>query len=241
MKKIYFEDDINWLMGRFFSVLSNTTFTYKKEEFKPVPLVISPNIARELICPENCGACCGTITKISRNLDFLPSEDVSNCKKLQLSKRNVQVFHDGKEFQIPLLTDYQEYADDNLCWWLNRSNGRCNMRGQAHPFVCDLVPLSTTFFKKRPDMMITRYFGRGWAMRRVDGQKGAMCKIVGPSMNARKDVIRKLYRLDLWMTHFGFTNTKVPTIINWLKQWTSVPSESLVITPDGSYSGFFHC
>lgn len=130
----------------------------------PVPdkFIISNTFFRRFSCPENCGGCCYRFS-----LDYF-SENDGPEKKVE---RTLSV--NGKS--IPVWSYMQEPTEDkHHCDFLNKDNGRCSIH-TVNPFSCKMEPIklfdmkNTIYLSKRP-------FGRGWAMKKADGTKGALCE-----------------------------------------------------------------
>ncbi len=62
--------------------------------------------------------------------------------------------------------------------------------------------------------MSQRLFSRGWAMKRIDGDRGALCGMTPVDDSTVSDVVRKFKRLLEWATHFGI-DTCIPEMIEW--------------------------
>lgn len=229
-KPKYF-DGVDWIVERYFSVVSTTPFSYKGRTFNPRTLYISPSIARSVECPEMCGACC-LAGNLKSSLDYLPKEKPKkNTKLLHVHERQILITHQ-EDVSITLFSDFQVNNSDECCSGLRVSDGRCEFYPNR-PFNCDFALIMTNIPKSPPARMSTRHFGRSWAMKRVDGNRGALCRFHGPAMEHRSEVIRKLTRLQEWCNHFGFQTTKVPAIIKWLNDWVQVPETGLLIPATG--------
>jgi hypothetical protein len=106
----------------------------------------------------------------------------------------------------------QNDHDNPKCRNLNFDNGRCGIHG-SQPFSCDFELLRSVMSKDSPRAMFTqKLFGRGWAMMRVDGERRALCEMTPADEATMADVVRRLSRLELWMTHFGLGPVRVSEI-----------------------------
>ena len=61
------------------------------------------------------------------------------------------------------------------CEFVDWENGRCKIH-KANPFSCEFELLRFIQHTDKTYLM-TRLFGRGWNMLRVDNNRGALCKI----------------------------------------------------------------
>ena len=113
------------------------------------------------------------------------------------------------------MSDLQQDHDQPNCKHLIKSNGRCGIH-EVNPFSCDFELMRFSKFSDidRNNQFTTRLFGRGWAMLRVDQDRGALCEIIPVDQVTIDDGIRKLRRLRQWCDHFGLEH-KVGDIIDW--------------------------
>jgi hypothetical protein len=84
-----------------------------------------------------------------------------------------------------------------------------------HPFSCDFELIRFITCKEQAHLT-QRLFGRGWAMKRVDGGRGALCEMLPADSSTVSEVVRKLERLKQWSIHFGI-KTRIDEIISWAK------------------------
>lgn len=105
----------------------------------------------------------------------------------------------------------QKDRKEHHCTHVNMKNGRCTIHGKQ-PFSCDFELIRTAIFSdpRTPNVLGQRLFGRGWCMLRVDSERGALCEMIQPCEETRKDAVRKLKRLQEWCLHFG--------VISWLPE-----------------------
>jgi Fe-S-cluster containining protein len=206
-------DSVDKVVQNYFSAVTATPFTYKNVEYHPKPLKVSPGIMRGFTCPVKCGGCCPKFT-----LDYLPGEDKPADTVLR------QVEFNGKSFAVH--TDLQTENKGFKCRHLNWENGRCGIY-TVRPFSCDFELIR---FMNRVDAahVTQRLFGRGWAMRRVDGGRGALCTITPATENDRNEAIRKMSRLKDWTDHFQI-DTKIPNILKWLHEIELTETEALIV------------
>tara|TARA_R100001143_G_scaffold63452_2_gene70575 strand:+ start:2427 stop:3146 length:720 start_codon:yes stop_codon:yes gene_type:complete len=203
---VAFVDSVTKIVETYFAVVTNEEFTYKGTRYKPRPIQISPKIFRDTTCPPNCGGCC-----LKFSLDYIPSDprpDDKRIKKrfIEFSGRKVKIYSDTQ----------QDREGEHFCRHVDMDDGRCGIHGD-HPFSCDFELLRFIMRNDRPIVMV-RLFGRGWALTRVDGEKGALCEVFVPEdMEAhKKNIVRKFNRLKAWADHFEL-DTCIPDIVRWIE------------------------
>jgi len=194
-------DSLDKIIGVYLANVCSEAFEYKGTVYKPRPIHVSPLIFRGFKCFEQCGGCCPRFS-----LDYLPSEKppyVLEPRTVLVNRRNALV-----------LSDMQQDHADQFCRNLDKRTGRCTIHGK-HPFSCDFELMR---FVERNDrtLFVQKLYGRGWAMQRVDGQRGAKCEMTSADSYTVSEVVRKLERLKTWADHFS-VGTRLPTIIAWAK------------------------
>lgn len=215
-------DTLDKIVESYFAALTAEQFTYKGKEYLPRDLYVSPGILRGYTCPAMCGGCCPRFS-----LDYIAPDGVPEGEKHPLTRRVVEF--NGR--QVEVWSDMQRDHDNAKCRNLNLDDGRCGIHG-FQPFSCDFELLRTIMSKDTPRADFTqKLYGRGWAMMRVDGERGALCKMTPPTPEARADVDRRLRRLETWMAHFGLNPKRVTYIRQHLGQIAET-GEPLVITGD---------
>lgn len=71
-------------------------------------------------------------------------------------------------------------------------------------------------------------FGRAWALKKVNGKRGAICEFsTGPDKRAIKLHINKLLRLKQWCKYFGVVN-RIDKIVKYIQ---SGPHTEKIIIP----------
>lgn len=221
-KKFPKDDTLGKIVTSYFATLTAEPFSYGGEEYLPRDVHVSPGILRGYTCPSMCGGCCPRFS-----LDYIAPDGVPEGEKHLLTKRVVEF--NGR--QIEVWSDMQKDHDNAKCRNLNLDDGRCGIHG-FQPFSCDFELLRTIMSKDTPRADFTqKLYGRGWAMMRVDGERGALCKMTPPTPEARADVDRRLRRLETWMAHFGLNPKRVTYIRQHLGQIAET-GEPLVITGD---------
>lgn len=195
-------DSFDKIVQSYFSAVTKQTFTYKGKTYKPKSLCVSTLLFRDYTCPKNCGGCCPRFS-----LDYLPFEEYPLNTKIR------EIIFNNKKYV--LYSDTQKEHINHHCCHLD-FEGRCAIH-KIRPFSCDFELIRILAFKKRSNIILTRLFGRGWNMLRIDGERGALCEITPITEISINDVIRKLKRLQMWCDYFNIEN-KVPDIILWANE-----------------------
>ena len=195
-------DSVDKIVQTYLAGVCRKSFTYRGTSFTPKPVVVSPLITRGYTCPSGCGGCCPRFS-----LDYLPLE--SERATARTTERTVEV----NSLRFPVLSDMQDDHHGYHCRFVDASTGRCTVY-ENRPFTCDFELIR--FLHYSDHVVITqKLFGRGWAMMRVTGQRGALCSMLPPTPTSIAEVVRKLDRLEAWAQHFSVT-TCVPDIVAWL-------------------------
>lgn len=196
-----FVDSVDKIVTGYFAAVTREPFTYKGKQYEPLTLHVSPDLFRGTTCPANCGGCCKRFS-----LDYLPNETLPYDLPLRAIVLN------GKE--VLVYSDIQDDHERHHCMHLDMQSGRCGIHG-THPFSCDFELIRFAHFAQTHEARVTtRLYGRGWAMLRVDGQRGALCETRPITAESAADVRRKLLRLAEWCDHFGIKHC-VGDIIKW--------------------------
>lgn len=142
------------------------------------------------------------------SLDYLPKEEHPYSlvsRKIEFNGRMVTVF-----------SDTQGDSSSHHCSNLRMTDGRCSIHDKR-PFSCDFELTRFLHYSQTPKaLVITKLYGRGHAMLRSDGERGARCEMLPETKESRTDTIRKLERLKDWCVHFKL-KTKVPALLKWAK------------------------
>lgn len=206
-------DSVDKIVQSYFAAVNAEPFEYKGVVYPVKTLVVSPLLLRGFTCPEGCGGCCHHVF----TLDYLPTER----RPAGLQPRSIVI--NGNI--IGVYTDWQHENSGPACRHLIVDNGRCGIH-QHNPFSCDFELIRFSHFaQQQKATAATRLFGRGHAMMRVDGQRGALCTITPPSDASVADVVRKLLRLRKWMTHFRVAH-RIDPILRWAE---SRPQKALTL------------
>jgi hypothetical protein len=135
-------------------------------------ITISPLFFREYDCPAGCGGCC-----LKFSLIYLEGERWEKFKTLYPDK--VKYFTERiLENGTKVYEDLQKDNESFFCRNLDTQTGRCTVH-EANPFSCEFELMK--IFKKSDGkvLIINKLFGRGWNMKRIDGERGALCKMKG--------------------------------------------------------------
>lgn len=207
---------------KYLAAVAKTDITYKETTYRRRDKIsVTMDIFRGYTCPSHCGGCCHRFS-----LDYLPNE----AKKLSHPVRERGVIINNRESVI--YSDMQLTGTDE-CHYLNTTDGRCGIH-QQRPFSCDFELIRVILQEKKTNdiEVITssrinvQKFTRGWRMRRIDGERGALCEMLPATKEIIDDTVRKLKLLRDWAIHFK-VETHMDTIIEWAE---SNPTENLVIT-----------
>lgn len=181
-------------------------------------LVLSNLFFRDYTCPSHCGGCCPRFS-----LDYVKDSDRWNefkTKYPQHLHRFKERIIDGQVF----MSDTQEDHNDYHCRNLNKENGRC-MIHEANPFSCEfeLMKLGRhpgTYRKSLNTESFTiltkKLFGRGWAMKRIDGERGALCEMIPFNYTKFLRDIELLKELREIVRGFNKEIPKLNLLINYL-------------------------
>lgn len=198
-------DSLDKIIGGYFAAVCAEPFTYKDRVISPRPIHVSPLIFRGYTCPAMCGGCC---TRFS--LDYIPGEEVPPYSGPGDAFWKRQIILNGKLYWVE--SDMQGDHNDHHCRNLNKEDGRCKIHGK-HPFSCDFELIRFISFAEKA-VLTQKLYGRGWAMLRIDGERGARCEMTAITRETIGEVVRKLKRLKGWMAYFEVPN-HVDAIIKW--------------------------
>lgn len=204
-----FTDSCDKIITTYFHAVTRQSFKYKKKTYNPKLLIVSPYLFRGYCCPEGCGACCHH----EYTLDYIPSE----FKHQRMQTEDRKILFDGREVLVQSNLN-QNANNGGYCRYLNRDNGRCGVH-TGHPFSCDFELLRFVHHEDKA-ILTQKLFGRGWAMLRIDGTRGAECSKIGltpiDKPNA-DDAYRKLQRLKEWVEYFGIKEHCLDQVIEWAR------------------------
>lgn len=210
-------DSIDKIITTYFACVASKPFTYKKKTYLPKRLAVGQTLLRDYSCLPNCGACC-----LNYTLDYLPCDAPDTLlDKLELR----EIFVNDTSYFV--YSDLNEFGGDGRhCRNLDLSNGRCGI----HPdraFSCKFELTRFLKFKGPQNRLITKLYGRGWNMERIDGTRGALCEMKDANENSVVEVLSNLRKLDEWATHFGLT-TCIRDIIVWIESGDWMARDLLV-------------
>jgi hypothetical protein len=209
-------DTLDRIVISYFAALTKQKFEYKGKVYSPKPLTISPLLFRGFTCPSECGGCCARVS-----LDYLPTDSVP----YELQPRII--FFNLKPFMI--FSDTQENHDSYHCRNLNQENGRCNIY-PLRPLLCDVELMKALNYDDHA-LLLSKLYGRGWALSRVDGKKGAKCEMLPVTPETIADIIRKLYRIRDWCVYFDL-DSWIDDIIEWAQNYPSAQGAHLVLSTE---------
>lgn len=194
-------DSVDKIVTNYFAALTAEPFEWRGKTYEPRDLWVSPGIVRGFTCPAGCGGCCRRWSLDYIEPDGVPTGHPLATRAVEFNGREVEVW-----------SDMQKDHKEEMCRNLNLDNGRCNIHG-SQPFSCDFELLRAILKKdgSRAEFY-QRLFMRGWNMKRVDGERGALCEMTEPSPESVADVDRRLARLETWMQHFGLNPVRVGKI-----------------------------
>ncbi len=211
-----YRDSVDKIVMVYLAAVAKGRFCYRGGTYSPRPIRVSPLVFRDYRCPERCGGCCPRFT-----LDYLPDETAP----YDLVERFVEV--DGRK--VFIWTDYQDDSAAYHCRNLDQISGRCLIHGR-HPFTCDFE-LLRFIHRKEKTHLNQQLFGRGWAMLRIDGARGARCSMAPLEESTIGEICRKLARLQRWAEHLG-VDTWIPEIIDWVRSGPHVNHLDLAPEPN---------
>lgn len=200
-------DTLDKVVGVYVKNVSREPFTYREKMYTPKPLRLSPLLLRGFTCPAGCGGCCPRFS-----LDYLPGIEPIPYVSTNFQIRQVEF--NGRPVNI--MSDMQADHNNHHCRNLDMTNGRCTIHSR-NPFSCDFELLRFIEYQDpgKPNMLISKLFGRGWSMLRVDDDRGALCTMTPVNDATVQDVVRKIKRLEEWCDHFGITDNRCADIVAW--------------------------
>lgn len=209
-------DTLDKVVGTYFAAITRQPILWRGETLPAMPLRINGGMLRGFTCPAVCGGCCPTFS-----LDYLP-EDIEP-HPYPLTPRTVQI--DDRE--VTVWSDEQEENKGSRCKNLDPDDGRCGIHGRQ-PFSCDFELLR---FSRHADhyTLNERLFGRGWNMRRVDGERGALCSITPATSETASDVLRRIKRLAIWADYFGLDH-KAHEVAQYVRTFRHDPDSAPAVS-----------
>lgn len=168
---------------------------------------LSPKFFRSYKCVEKCCACCPKFS-----LDYFPG---GRWEKFKTSYPDKLKFFSGRAFDgIQIYSDFQEDNKNYFCRFLDLSTGKCTVH-DYNPFSCKFEIIKVSKLKDGA-ILIKKKFSRGWNLKRLDGGKGALCKILPFNYLEFLEDISLLCELNEIGNQLKI-NTKLTSIINFLR------------------------
>ncbi len=200
------KDSVDKIVTTYFSSVTTHPFRYTGVEYLPKKLVVSPAIFRSLDCVPDCGACC-----LNYTLDYLPDEKPT----FSVIEKNISI----SNVDFLLYSDPQDNTPTRYCRNLDLMTGRCKIHS-FHAFSCDfeILRFKVSKLPLRPTYLGQYNYGRGWAMTRCSGEKGALC-VIKKEIDI-DDIIRRLERLKKWVDYFRIPS-HLADIIQWVRKGPS--------------------
>lgn len=194
-------DSFDKIAESYFTVLSRTDFYFKDEWVESRPVLVSPKILRQDKCVSGCGACCRAYTQ-----DWLPEEKYPDDAFVRTISMN------DKKYEIVSSIPFKGAF---WCKYLDGVTGKCNIY-PIRPLTCEFELLRASVAEAGQNYLTTRLYGRGWALTRIDGAKGALCKIQSATSESVQNTIHRLLRLQKWMDYFELDSSRIDDILEWI-------------------------
>jgi hypothetical protein len=173
------------------------------------PLKVTPLLGREFRCVLGCAGCCPRFS-----LDYLPDEAKPD---IPLTRRDIVV----SDITYPIFSYLQNAMVDNWhCDLVDRTTGACTIHGRQ-PFSSDFE--TVRFFQFMDHAVVshavvrTAPFGRAWNLKRIDGNRGALCEFGAATEQSRMEAARRLKRLAQWCEYFQIEH-RIPQMLDYLDQ-----------------------
>lgn len=151
------------IVENYFAALATEDFSYAGRQFRPKPLVVSPYAFRKLKCPEGCGACC-----LNFSLDY---RSVPENERLRTEPVEVEL----AGIRSTVYSDRQNDNNGHFCRNLEMSTSRCLIQHEK-PLSCRFETYRFLHYSNR-SVLINKVFGRGWNMKKTNGEYGVLCEI----------------------------------------------------------------
>jgi len=186
-------------------------------------IVISHFIHRDIGgCMEVCGGCCKRVT-----LDYFEDSDRWRRFK-ELYPEKVQDFTSEVIGKGTFLSNPQTENKTGFCQYIDMKTGLCTIH-QARPLLCQSTPLKFKNDSTRNRVLLTsETYGRKHAFRRVDGERGAKCKMLPVTEKRVQEDIQFLEELRDIGVIFHLQVDNLEKIIELLKT-RKRDSESIIL------------
>jgi len=169
---------------------------------------LSPKFFRSYQCTEKCCACCPKFS-----LDYFEGERWEGFKTHYPDK--LKFFQKRTFSGVQVYSDFQKDNDAYFCRFLNLTTGKCTVH-DSNPFSCRFEIIKVSKLKDGA-ILIKKKFSRGWNLKRLNGQKGAQCKILPFNYLEFLEDLNLLHELNEIGYQFGI-KTKLTPIINFLRK-----------------------
>lgn len=169
---------------------------------------LSPKFFRSYQCTKKCCACCPKFS-----LDYFEGPRWEGFKARYPDK--LKFFQKRVLNGVQIYSDFQEDNKNYFCRFLDLTTGKCTIQDYK-PFSCNFEIIKISKLKGG-GILIKKKFSRGWNLKRLNGQKGAQCKILPFNYSEFLEDLNLLRELNVISTQFGI-KTKLPSIINFLRE-----------------------
>jgi len=187
---------------------------------------LSKNFFRDYSCPPKCGGCCPRFS-----LDYFEGSQRWEDFKKQYPDQ-VKHFTRREVDGVAIWSDLQKDHDDYHCKHLNKEDGRCGIH-KANPFSCEFeLNKFITFKEKKKSILINKLFGRGWNLKRIDGERGALCEMLPYKHEKTVRDVELLEELEWISDRFGVV-TKLTPITKFIRENIETIRENEGIKEDG--------
>lgn len=191
---------------RYMSAFCAEPFTLDGETYTPPDeVVITHRAWRRYTCPEGCGACCYPYELVYLPEEFAKMERQYPEEAKNFHPKEVTLGVRGREFKRRIIRDTQEDHTGHRCRYLRKEDARCTIHLE-NPFHCAVELLRFTRRKTKKGVVVhlgTQKFGRSWALKRVDGERGALCEILEPDIARVAEVESHINYIVHWMDYFS--------------------------------------
>ena len=194
-------DSVQKIIDRYFVAIAKKDFIINGVRYSPKPLHISPQIRQGYSCPSSCRACCKNYS-----MDYLPTE---NEPHMDLAPHSFRKYvSNGKRLKIKTYFAESFY----YCQFLNKENGRCLIHLER-AFSCKIEPLRFREYKDHIWCGVMPY-GRGWNMKKINGERGAICTFDGMKTTRDEGIREAIVQLGDWAEAFNIPH-KVQEILEY--------------------------
>lgn len=173
-------------------------------------ITISPFFYRDYTCPSHCGGCCPKFSLV-----YFEGERWESFKTLypnEAKQFKQRTINDGQL----VYEDVQEGNENHHCKNLNMEDGRCKIH-KSNPFSCEFELMKIRSIKGQISV-INKLFGRGWQLKKINGERGALCEM--KSFNYEKFLrdVNLLKELQEIPFKLGYNNTILPELLEYFNE-----------------------